>query len=280
LARNAGALPDPSDDRALLDRAAAAAGQVALSYFRTDLKIVQKPDDQGPVTEADLAVNQVLLEELRGARPDYGWLSEESEDDARRLAARRVFIVDPIDGTRSFIDGQDGFSVAIAVVERGRVIAAAVDLPARQERFTAALGQGAAKNGAPLGLGAGPALGEATVLTARKQLDPQHWPGGVPPMQRHFRSSLAWRLCLVAEGRFDAMLTFRETFEWDVAAGALIAAEAGAAVTDAQGLAFRFNAPSGLQRGVIAAPAALHARIMAHRAPGGTGAAAPGGASD
>jgi len=124
------------------------------------------------------------------------------------------------------------------------------------------------------------ALGEATVLTARKQLDPQHWPGGVPPMQRHFRSSLAWRLCLVAEGRFDAMLTFRETFEWDVAAGALIAAEAGAAVTDAQGLAFRFNAPSGLQRGVIAAPAALHARIMAHRAPGGTGAAAPGGASD
>ena len=79
------------------------------------------------------------------------------------------------------------------------------------------------------------------MLTARKQMLPEHWPGGPPPMQRHFRSSLAWRMCLVAEGRFDAMLTFRRAFEWDIAAGALIAAEAGARVTDGHGAELRFN---------------------------------------
>jgi myo-inositol-1(or 4)-monophosphatase len=101
----------------------------------------------------------------------------------------------------------------------------------------------------------------------------ENWPGGQPPLDRHFRSSLAWRLCLVAEGRFDTMVTFRRSFEWDIAAGALIAVEAGAEVTDGQGRPMIFNSPDGMQDGVVAAPPLLHREIMRHRAPRGAAAA-------
>ncbi len=142
-----------------------------------------------------------------------------------------------------------------------------VNLPARGELYSATAGQGAFRNGRPIAASGEERVERATVLTARKQMLPEHWPGGPPPLQRHFRSSLAWRMCLVAEGRFDAMLTFRRAFEWDIAAGALIAAEAGARVTDGQGAELCFNTPGAMQAGVIAAPHALHRRILARRLP-------------
>ena len=168
------ALPPLAEDRALLSAAAREAGQVALSYFRKSLTVTNKPGDQGPVTEADMAVNALLMTRLRAARPDYGWLSEESEDTAARLDADRVFIVDPIDGTRAFIDGQMGFSIAVAIAERGTVVAAAADLPARDEHYTAGLGAGAEKDGVPLALDEGPPIDGATVLSARKFLTEEH----------------------------------------------------------------------------------------------------------
>ncbi|MEO1493735.1 MAG: 3'(2'),5'-bisphosphate nucleotidase CysQ [Pseudomonadota bacterium] len=258
---------DAEADRALLIAAAEAAGPIAMKFWRTEIEAMHKPGDLGPVTEADLAINRMLEAELGSARPGYGWLSEESEDNPKRLEAERIFIIDPIDGTRSFIAGEQGFSVALAIAHRGVVTAAAVHLPARMETFSAALGGGAHKNGFPIAASERAELSDATVLTARKQLDDMHWPGGVPPLKRHFRSSLAWRLCLVAEGRFDTMLTFRQAFEWDIAAGALIAAEAGANVTDGDGGRLVFNAPDALHPGIIAAPDALHGAILAHRQP-------------
>lgn len=254
-----------ADDRVLLEAAAKSAGEIAMSHFRTDVAFTDKPDDAGPVSQADLEINTMLADMLRQARPDYGWLSEESEDSAARLSAERVFIIDPIDGTRAFIAGEKGFSVAIAVVERGEVTAAAVHLPAREEMFTAALGQGATKNGDPIAVSSPETLSGATVLTSRWQMEERHWPGGVPPIERHFRSSLAWRMCLIAEGRFDAMLTFRRSYEWDIAAGALILGEAGAAVTDGGGDLMRFNSPDAMQQGVIAAAPGPHAKLMHHR---------------
>ena len=236
-----------------------------MKHFRTDVKTYQKPGDLGPVTAADLEINEMLDARLRGARPGYGWLSEEDADDPARLNAERVFIVDPIDGTRSFIAGETGFSVALAVVEKGKVIAAAVHLPAREETFSAAIGQGATKDGRPVAASNQGDPAQATVLTARKQLLPENWPKGVPPLTRHFRSSLAWRMCLVAEARFDCMLTFRRAFEWDIAAGALIASEAGAQVTDGNGGRLVFNSAEGMQEGVIAAPSSLHDRLMGFR---------------
>lgn len=238
-----------------------------MKHFRTDVKTFQKPGDLGPVTQADLEINEMLEGTLRGARSGYGWLSEENEDNGERLDAERVFIVDPIDGTRSFIAGEAGFSVALAIADRGRVTAAAVYLPVRDEMYSAVIGQGAEMNGAVLTASDKQNVSAATVLTANKQMQPENWPGGPPPMTRHFRSSLAWRMCLVASARFDTMLTFRRAFEWDIAAGTLIAGEAGAHVTDGDGRAMRFNSPEAMQEGVVAAPIALHRQIMTHRIP-------------
>ncbi len=256
---------EPSTDLTLLQEAAEAAGNIALRHLRDGVTATEKPDNLGPVTDADLEIDAMLCERLRGDRPSYGWMSEESPPDPARLDAERVFIIDPIDGTRAFIKGEQGFSIALAVVERGKPIAAAVHLPARGETYTAARGQGACLNGASLSVSKQAALDEATVLTSRQQMAPKHWPGGVPPLTQHFRSSLAWRMCLVAAANFDTMLTFRDAFEWDIAAGALIAEEAGAMVTDGQGTPLILNSQAGMQPGLIVAPPTLHARIMTHR---------------
>ncbi|MEO0999071.1 MAG: inositol monophosphatase family protein, partial [Pseudomonadota bacterium] len=221
-------------------------------------------------TEADLEVDRMLRAELLAARPGYGWLSEESEDGPERLDAERVFIVDPIDGTRAFIDGQAGFAHAIAVVERGQVTAAVVHLPARKEVYAAALGQGATLNGAPIRARDPAEMADAEVLTTRPMLDPKHWPGGVPAFRRAYRTAIAWRISLVGSGQFDATLTFRPTWEWDVAAASLIATEAGAVVTDETGAALTFNRPNPRVRGIVAAGPGLHAGFMARRLEPGT----------
>ncbi|MEX0338437.1 MAG: inositol monophosphatase family protein, partial [Arenibacterium sp.] len=140
----------PATDLTLLIEAARAAGETARKFSGLTARQWDKADGAGPVTEADLAVNEVLEEKLRGARPDYGWFSEESEDDLSRLACERVFIVDPIDGTRSFVEGSNTWAHSLAVVENGIVTAGVVYLPMRDKLYGAALGQGAFLNYTPL----------------------------------------------------------------------------------------------------------------------------------
>lgn len=258
---------DPLTDTAMLVEAAEAAGEIAMKYWKTNVRQYEKDDGAGPVTVADLEINEMLAATIQPARPDYGWLSEESEDGTERLSSERLFIVDPIDGTRAFIAGEKGFSVALAIAEQGRVTSAAIHLPARGETFAATLGHGTTKNGESVSVTSAEDLARSTILAARVQMLPERWPGGVPPLDRHFRSSLAWRLSLVAEGRFDCMATFRRSWEWDIAAGALIAAEAGAIVTDGDGAELRFNNPDAKTEGVVAAPRGLHPKLMAHRNP-------------
>ena len=257
--------PDPEADLALLAAAAAAAGEIALRHFRCGVENWNKSDGGGPVSAADLEINDMLAAELPAARPDYGWLSEESTDTGARLDRDRIFIVDPIDGTRAFIEGSPGFSIALAVAERGRITAGVVHLPARGETYAAMLGAGATLNGRPIRASSRADLAGANVLAGKPQMNPDNWPGGVPDVTRHFRSSLAWRFCLVGAARFDAMFTFRPAWEWDIAAGSLIAAEAGVAITDAAGGPISFNAPGARAPGVIAAPQPLHRRLLAHR---------------
>jgi myo-inositol-1(or 4)-monophosphatase len=253
-----------NDDLTLLTEAARAAGEVALSFWRRTQTIWEKQDGAGPVSEADLAVNRLLEDRLRGARPDYGWLSEETPDDQSRLSARRTFIIDPIDGTRAFLDGTPDFAHSIAVAEDGVVTAAVVFLPARNSLYSASDRDASALNGRDIRCSSPPDRSGATLLTARANLAPEHWADGRPPdVKRVFRSSLAWRLCLVAEGAFDAMMTLRPTWEWDVAAGSLIAARAGATVSDGRGQVPGFNASDPRLAGLIAAPGGLHRDLMA-----------------
>ncbi|PWE32639.1 3'(2'),5'-bisphosphate nucleotidase CysQ [Maritimibacter sp. 55A14] len=257
----------PENDLALLIGAARDAGRIAARHFGQAPATWDKSAGAGPVTEADLEIDRMLRAELTAARPGYGWLSEETPDSADRLDARRVFIVDPIDGTRAFIDGSRAFAHSLAVAEAGRVVAAAVYLPMLDLMFEAAPGTGARLNDAPISV-TGATLDGADLLAARPQLDPALWPGGVPPVTRHHRPSLAYRLCLVAQGRFDGMVTLRDAWEWDIAAGSLIVAEAGGQVSDRTGAAFRFNSPRALQPGVVAGGAALHSGLLARLRPG------------
>lgn len=248
----------PARDLALLTEAAQAAGEIALRYWRKRPETWDKPGGAGPVTEADLAVNAMLHAELGASRPDYGWLSEETPDDPARLGRGRNFIVDPIDGTRAFIEGDASFAHSLAVAEAGRITAAVVYLPARKALYAATETGAATLNGQPIHASGRTGPAGATLLTSKPNLAPEHWREGRPlPFRREFRASLAWRLCLVAEGRFDAMLSLRPTWEWDVAAGDLIARRAGAHVSDGTGDAIRYNAPEPLARGIIAAPEPL-----------------------
>ncbi len=235
-----------------------------MPFWRKTHQSWEKAAGAGPVTEADLAVDEMLKDRLLSARPGYGWLSEETDDDPRRLDRDTVFIVDPIDGTRAFMEGDRHWSHSLAISSGGRITAAAIFLPAKDQLFTAAIGEGAALNGQPIRTSQRTALQDATVLSAKSNLNPEHYRSGPPPLQRHFRASIAYRLALVAEGRFDAMLTLRDTWEWDVAAGSLIVTEAGGRVSDRLGTPPRFNNPSPLLPGLVAAGELVHRGILRH----------------
>lgn len=253
----------PENDLSLLTGAAKAAGDIATGFWRQSPEIWEKPDAAGPVSEADIAVNNMLQDQLLSKRPDYGWLSEETQDTPDRLPRKRVFIIDPIDGTRSFIAGERTWAHSLAVAEAGEIIAAVIYLPLHDKLYSARPGNGAHLNGVPIRQSGRAEFENARVLSTKPNFDPSFWPNGVPDVQRHFRSSLAYRLALVAEGRFDAMITFRDTWEWDVAAGTLIASEAGATVTDRHRARPRFNNPHPALPGLLVASQGVHNGISA-----------------
>lgn len=254
----------PERDLELLRQAAIQSGEIAKHYFESDVQTWDKGDGQGPVTQADLEIDQMLRTNLLGARPSYGWLSEETEDDAARLGQNNVFIIDPIDGTRSFIKGQVNFAHSLAIAKGGTVVAAVVYLPMKDMLFEAAIGQGARLNGETVLHSGAAELGGARMLAQGSQFKDDLWAKGIPPIERHFRSSLAYRLCLVAQGRFDGMFTLRDAWEWDIAAGDLICREAGATVTTRFGKTPIYNNRKPQQPGIFAAAPDIHSNLLAH----------------
>ena len=252
----------PANDLDLLVSAARAAGELAMRYWKRAPEAWDKGDGAGPVSEADIAVNDLLERTLRSARPGYGWLSEESPDDPQRLNAEHVFVVDPIDGTRAFLGNDPGFAQAIAVVRAGQVVAGVVHLPAHGQTYAATLDGPALLNDAPIRPTDRRLLTGARVLTSKLSDNEIHWKTGLPGYLREFRPSLAWRLCLVAEGRFDATISLRPAWEWDIAAASLIAQRAGLVVTDQRGAPLRFNRPVPQSDGLLVGNATLHAALM------------------
>ncbi|GAB4534879.1 MAG: 3'(2'),5'-bisphosphate nucleotidase CysQ [Ruegeria sp.] len=258
----------PETDLPLLIDAAREAGKIATRYSGRDARRWDKPQGAGPVTEADLAVNAMLEQRLPAARPGYGWLSEETEDNPDRLTRDRVFIIDPIDGTRSFAEGSSTWAHSLAVAEHGQVIAGVIYLPLRDMLFAAERGRGATLNGQPIQATRVLSESEAEVLAAKPSLDPRHWKDARPPsFRRAYRPSLAYRMALVAQGRFDGMLTLRPSWEWDIAAGDLILREAGGQCSDRAGDRLRFNNPNPRLNGVVAAGPRLHELLIRRLAP-------------
>lgn len=262
---------DAADERDLLAAALRDAAPLALRHFRPSEPCSARDwrkEDGSSVTEADMAVNEALKAFLLSRRPDYGWLSEEEaheEDPADRLARRRVLILDPIDGTRSFMEGSDAFCLSLALVEDGAPIAAAVLAPAMERMFDASLGGGARVNGAALPSARPEPADPPAAMAPSRDLKQERWAGAAPTVSRRYLQPLAHRLCAVAAGDADGLITLKSTHEWDIAAAALIAVEAGLTVTDRAGRAPVYNKRVPVVQGLLAAPPGLHRDWMSRR---------------
>ncbi len=243
-----------------LAEVATAAGEIALSMFRADVETWTKSNDS-PVTAADLAVDAYLRERLQALAPDYGWLSEESADSPDRLSRRRVWVVDPIDGTRGFMAGGSDWSISAALVEDGRPIAGALFAPVTNELFLASLGGGATRNGAPIAASQRAGLDGATVAGPNGALDAMERRARIQRVPR--ARSLALRLARVATGELDLTLAGAAANDWDIAAADLIVHEACGAVTSYDGAVPRYNAPSPRHRPLVCAGLNLHGPVLA-----------------
>jgi len=249
------------NDLDLILEAAKEAGELALSARESGLKIWSK-DGGSPVTDADLAVDTLLKTELGAARPDYGWLSEETADDPARLSTTRQFVVDPIDGTVAFMKNKPWFAVSIAIVENGKPIAGVVHAPALDETYAATLDGPATLNGAPIAPSITDKLFGAAMLGDANMFAHPAWREPWPEMRIESRNSIAYRMCLVAAGTFDAAVALSPKSEWDVAAADLICRRAGAMLSDHRGQQFAYNRPVPLVPSLVCANRALHPLIL------------------
>lgn len=254
--------PPYEDDLELLRATAVAAGIIASGYFRRDIKSWTK-GNASPVSEADIIVDRYLAASLLTARPAYGWLSEETADNPSRLDCERVFIVDPIDGTRAFLRGEDCWTVCLAVVENGVPVAGVVYAPARDEMYEASLGGGARLNGEPLvrhrRAGAPPLIPAPGAVHQELQV------GGLNYTRGPMYPSLAYRLVQVATGKLDAAVARRGSQDWDIAAAAVILKEAGLDLADVCSGFPQFNRQD-VRHGALAALSDMSLKPLVHAA--------------
>jgi myo-inositol-1(or 4)-monophosphatase len=228
------------------------AGQIAAARCGTDFARWEKAAGS-PVCDVDLEVDSFLRERLQALDPEAGWLSEETLDLSDRIERPRLWVVDPIDGTRDYLRGRPGWCVSVALVEERNPILGVLDAPARREHWTARTGGGAWRNGKRLRVSGRSALAGARVPSDGLTEADSDLVAVARP------NSIALRIALVAAGEADLVATLRWGFEWDIAAAALIAAEAGATVSGALGQPLAFNSASGEAFGVLVATPAIHA---------------------
>lgn len=259
-------MSDLTADLALICDAAEAAGRLALAEREAGLKIWSKSGGS-PVTSADMAVDRLLKDTLLSARTDHGWLSEETADTADRLSNRRIFVVDPIDGTVAYMKGKPWWCIPIAIVEDGRPVAAVIHAPALGETFSAVLGGGATLQGRPITASDTTDLDDASVLADARLMEGPHWIEPWPAMRFEKRNAIAYRMALVAAGAFDAAIALTPKWDWDVCAGALIVEEAGGRVSDHHGHPWRFNQTDPRQNSLVCSAPALHPLIVRRTAP-------------
>jgi myo-inositol-1(or 4)-monophosphatase len=240
-----------SEESAVAEYAAKEAGSIIMRLFKGKFDVHEKSKNN-PVTSADLAANRKIREIILGRFPQDGWLSEEDKDNRQRLSLSRVWVVDPIDGTKEFIEGVPQFAVSIGFVVEGRPKVAVVFNPAEDRFYQAAAGQGAYLNSQPIHVTPRNDIDGALLLVSRSE------------SRRKFQvfadrceikpvGSIAFRLAKIAGGDGDGTLTFRSIREWDICAGVLMVLEAGGKVVDGDGKTLLFNRHEARYRGVIAA---------------------------
>jgi len=247
------------NDYARLVAAVREAGVLALKSYRQEFKSWIKHGDS-PVSEVDIAVNDLLRERLV-ASEDEGWLSEESENDPARLTKRRVWVVDPIDGTRAYIAGREDWSISAALVENGRPTLAALFAPVTDELFVATLGGGATRNAATISVSDGAGIDGARLAGPRRVLEgiaAKH-PELVIIPRIH---SLALRLVRVAQGEIEAAIAGGNSHDWDLAAADLLVHEAGGVLTSRDGTPLIYNGINPVHSVLLAAGRDRHSALL------------------
>jgi myo-inositol-1(or 4)-monophosphatase len=255
----------PANDVALregLEAAIREAGEIARVTAGRSFEHWTKGKERSPVSEADIAVNDFLRERLGRLLPDAGWLSEETEDDPAARAKPLTWIVDPIDGTRAFIQDRPDWTVSVALVEDARPILAALYAPVTEELFLAVRGGGATLNGTPIRVRDGMELLGAKAAGPKRTLEQleRAVPTALPQSKVH---SLALRLTRVASGELDIAFASNGSHDWDLAAADLLVHEAGGVLTDFAGRPLSFNRPQIVHGALVAAGPARHKAFLA-----------------
>lgn len=256
-------MPERLLDTAAVIAATQEAAALAFASWREgstpDTRVWEKTKNN-PVSDIDIAVDALLATRLQAILPQAAWLSEETVDDPKRLDARLLWLVDPIDGTRDYVRGRSGWCVSVALVADGKPVFAVMAAPAEDKLWVAAHGKGVTCNGAPL-------LGSTRDAFSGARVPADE----LPKIDRDLvtvtkPNSIAMRMTMVACDRADLVATLRWGNEWDVAAAHLVAQEAGAVVTDALGQSIMYNKPEPLDFGLICCAPGIHDAAIARLA--------------
>jgi myo-inositol-1(or 4)-monophosphatase len=256
---------EPPIDGATIGRQLAVAvreaGALALQKFRSPLKSWTKGTGASPVSEVDIAVDELLHARLTAIDPAVAWLSEESVDNPARLSAPCVWVVDPIDGTRAFLAGRNDWAIAAALVWRGRPLASAIFAPVDDVLFSAVAGKGTTVNGRAV------SANDGSSLEGARAAGPQRYLDGVGAVQPRLQAlpkvhSLALRLARVSDGTLDVAFAGENSHDWDVAAADLVVHEAGGALTTVDGSPLTYNRPNPVHGALVAAGRVRHEVVL------------------
>lgn len=243
-------------------KAALRAASAILSYYGTsDLAVTHKSPRQ-PLTEADLESNRIIRDAIRSEFPNDAWLSEEDADDAVRLQKKRVWIVDPLDGTQDFVDRNPEFAVSIGLVEDGSPILGVICNPVTGELFWAAKGRGAFQGDERIRVTDQRGSNRIRLLVSRSEDNRGEWERFKPHFDIRPTGGTAYKMALVARGDADGCFTLQPKSEWDVCAGHVLVTEAGGVMTDADGNAVNYNRAKPRFANLVYSNPHVHAEIL------------------
>jgi myo-inositol-1(or 4)-monophosphatase len=242
-------------------KAARAAGDIIRSHYNTRYDVDYKGKDS-PVTIADRDANRKIHEIIQDQFPDDGWLSEETVDSPERLSRRRVWVVDPMDGTKEFIQKIPELAVSIALVEDGSPVVGVAYNPIHDQLFWAVRGQGAWSDDRRLRVSPATQLQGATILASRSETQRGEWKKFASQFRLRQTGSAAYKMALIAAGDADATFTLVPKNEWDICAGVLLIEEAGGTVSHLDGSPLRFNQAKTLLQGLVASNGRLHSQLV------------------
>lgn len=250
-------------EKDLAIEAAQAAGAIIRSFYTGRYAVDYKDRSKNnPVTIADRDANQKIHEILHGGFPHYGWLSEETVDSPARLSRLRVWLVDPLDGTKEFIDKVPEFGVSIALLENGQPVVGVVYNPIHDQLFWAVRGQGTWHDQQRVYVTPTDRLSQATILASRSETKRGEWKNFSSQFTTRPTGSAAYKLALIANGDADATFTLTPKNEWDICAGVLLVEEAGGQVSHLDGRQLIFNQPKTLLQGLVASNRLLHSQLL------------------